>query len=64
MVLRVFGVVLQPDGATPLFLASQEGHVDCVRALLDRGAAINQAMVGCAWSMAWHCVTMPIGVHM
>ncbi len=65
-VLRVFGVVLQLDGATTLFGASQSGHVECVRALLDRGAAINQAMVGCqcAWSMAWHCVTMPIGVHM
>ncbi len=39
--------VLQTDGATPLYIASQIGHVECMRALLDGGAAINQAMVGC-----------------
>ncbi len=48
-------VVLQTNGATPLFIASGSGHVECVRALLDKGAAINQAMVGCASSMARHC---------
>jgi hypothetical protein len=48
-------VVLQTDGATPLFIASQKGHVECARALLDGGAAINQAMVGFASSMARHC---------
>jgi hypothetical protein len=47
-------VVFQTDGATPLFIASQNGHVECVRALLSGGAAINQAMVGCASSRARH----------
>jgi hypothetical protein len=47
-------VVWQTDGFTPLGIASQEGHVECVRVLLDGGAAINQAMVGCASSIAWH----------
>jgi hypothetical protein len=47
--------VLQTDGATPLYIASEKGHVECVRALLGGGAAINQAEVGCASSMARHC---------
>ncbi len=47
--------VLQTDGATPLCIASESGHVECVRVLLDGGAAINQATVGCASSMARHC---------
>ncbi len=47
--------VLQTNGATPLFIASWKGHVECVRALLGGGAAINQAKVGCASSMARHC---------
>ncbi len=38
--------VLQAIGSTPLYIASQNGHVECVRALLDGGAAINQARVG------------------
>jgi len=48
-------VVSQTDGVTPLQMASMEGHVECVRALLDGGAAIDQATVGCARSMARHC---------
>ena len=47
--------VLQTDGGTPLHIANQTGHVECVRALLDGGAAINQAKVGWASSMARHC---------
>jgi hypothetical protein len=39
-------VVLQTWGATPLHSASESGHVECVRMLLDKGAAINQATVG------------------
>jgi hypothetical protein len=38
----------QTDGVTPLHLASRVGHIECVRALLDGGAAINQATVSCA----------------
>jgi hypothetical protein len=50
-------VMLQTTGATPLFIASQKGNVECVRALLDvgYGAAIDQASVGCAHSMTLHC---------
>jgi hypothetical protein len=47
-------VVLQTDGATPLYIASQNGHVECVRALLGGGAAINQANVSCAGLIAGH----------
>ncbi len=55
---------MQTDRATPLYIASQKGHAECVRALLDRGAAINQAEVGCTSSTArrrvglsvWGCV--------
>jgi hypothetical protein len=43
-------VAWQANGATPLCTASYHGHVECVRALLGGGAAINQAMVGCASS--------------
>ncbi len=45
--LCVCCVELQTTGATPLCIAGQKGHVECVRALLDGGAAINQAKVGC-----------------
>jgi ankyrin repeat protein len=40
-------VVWQTTGWTPLHIASEKGHVECVRALLDGGVAINQASVGC-----------------
>ena len=32
------------SGASPLFIASQEGHCDVVDILLKNGASINQAM--------------------
>ena len=36
----------QTDGATPLLIASQEGHVEAVRDLVTLGAAVNHAKVG------------------
>jgi hypothetical protein len=55
MCCAVCRVVWQTDGATPLFLASEDGHVECVLALLRGGAAINQATVGSVWSTTWPC---------
>ncbi len=38
-------VVWQTDGWTPLYVASEKGHVEVVRALVGAGAAVNQAAV-------------------
>jgi hypothetical protein len=58
-------VAWQTSGATPLFIASKHGHVECVRELLDGGAVIDQARVGRTSSMARHCrglcVQIPVG---
>ncbi len=35
----------QSGVVTPLYVASQNGHVEAVRALLGAGAAVNQAKV-------------------
>lgn len=35
----------QSGGFTPLFVASQHGHIEVVRALVGAGAAVNQANV-------------------
>ncbi len=37
--------VWQTDCVTPLLIASQNGHVEVVRALAGAGAAVNQATV-------------------
>jgi ankyrin repeat protein len=42
--VHVLGV-LQIGGATPLFMASQNGRAEIVRTLLAAGAAVNQTMV-------------------
>ncbi len=44
----VWRVVLpcQNDGWTPLLIASQSGHISVVRALVEAGAAVDQAAVG------------------
>jgi ankyrin repeat protein len=44
----VGGNVTQTDEASPLLIASQNGHDEAVRALLDAHAAVNQTMV-CVW---------------
>ena len=42
--VRVSGV-WQTNGCTPLYVASHNGHVEVVRALVGAGAAVNQAKV-------------------
>lgn len=47
-VLEVFEVhfcCLKATKKTPLCIASEKGHVEVVRALLDAGATVNQAEV-------------------
>ncbi len=63
-------VVFQTDGDTPLYIACQNDHLECARALLGAGAAVNQATVGCARLMALHyesCVRVdmyePASIH-
>jgi hypothetical protein len=53
-------VAWQTDGATPLFIASEKGHVECLRVLLDGGAAINKATVGRTTSMARCRMGLPV----
>ena len=38
----LMGFVLQ-DGRSPLYMASQEGHLDEVKTLIEAGANIDQA---------------------
>ena len=47
-VLCALCVDVQTHGATPLYGASQNGHVEVVRALVELGASVNQAGVR-AW---------------
>ncbi len=39
------GIAVQADGATPVYVASLNGHVEAVRALIGASAAVNQAAV-------------------
>ena len=40
-----FLCVVQHDGSSPLLIASQQGHVGAVQALLAAGATVNTAKV-------------------
>ncbi len=42
---------VQTSGVSPLYIASQNGHVEVVRALLGAGADVGQAMVSRACSV-------------
>jgi ankyrin repeat protein len=50
-IVRCFYVAAacQTDGTTPLYIASLHGHVEAVRALVEAGAAVNQAKVRDGW---------------
>ena len=55
------GIAVQDDGWTPLHVASVNGHVDAVRALLGAGAALNQGAAvsedgGAVYACACECV--------
>ena len=43
----------QGAGSTPLFMASRNGHVEVVRALVQAGAVVNQATVREDWGGCW-----------
>ena len=46
------GVCGAQDGATPLCIASQEGHTDAMKLLIEAKAAVDQLMeVSCAGAM-------------
>ena len=55
-----YGAV-QTDGASPLYIASQEGHVDVVRALVEAGATVDQAMVSRCAGVVYrgHALVLP-----
>ena len=50
----------QTTGATPLYIASQNGHVEAVRALVELGAAVNQATVGLLEVSFWAGSVYPL----
>ena len=50
--VRVSAAV-QSDGCTPLYVASEKGHMEVVRALMVAGAGVNQARVREDWGGCW-----------
>ena len=50
----------QTNGATPLYIGSEKGHVDAVRALVELGAAVNQAKVGVLDVSLWAGSVCPL----
>jgi hypothetical protein len=55
--------VWQANGGTPLYAASQNGHVEVVRALVGAGAAVNQARVRDDCGGCW-CSVVAAGVRL
>ncbi len=55
LVLMLYVGTVQTDGASPLFIASEKGHVEVVRALLGAGADVGQAMVSRSCSVVGVC---------
>ncbi len=51
LVLVLYVETVQACCGSPLYVASQNGHVEVVRALLGAGADICQATVSWAWSV-------------
>jgi hypothetical protein len=45
LVCAICAIAVQSEGGTPLFLASQEGRVGVVRALVGAGAIVDQSTV-------------------
>ncbi len=52
VLMMLFVGTVQTDGASPLYVASQNGHVEVVRALLGAGADVGQVTVSRGFSVA------------
>jgi len=43
------------DGATPVFIAAQNGHKECIEVLARLGGDVNKAVAKCTWRGAVCC---------